>query len=56
MKNRPIDSAKRAYSSPSIRPMGRVENLTRWIGGKWGEFFNGQGTGWNPWAPPGGGS
>lgn len=48
--------AKKPYSTPSIEPKGRVEEITRWIGGWWGEFFHGQGSGWNPWSRPGGGS
>lgn len=56
MKEAQSNCAKRAYSAPRIQPKGRVEDLTRWIGGKWGEFFNGQGSGWNPWASPGNGS
>lgn len=47
---------KRIYETPKIEVQGRVEDLTQWIGGRWGEFFNGQGSGWNPWSPPGGGS
>lgn len=47
---------KRVYSTPTIRVQGRVEELTRWIGGNWGEFFGGQGSGYNPWARPGAGS
>ncbi len=43
----------RTYETPSIEVQGRVEELTQWIGGRWGEFFNGQGSGWNPWANPG---
>ena len=47
-------SLKKPYASPTITPQGRVEDLTQWIGGQWGEFFNGQGSGWNPWKTPGG--
>lgn len=53
--NRPART-KKAYSTPSIRSRGRLEDLTRWIGGPWGEFFSGQGAGWNPWGNPGTGS
>ena len=55
-KNESTDdmSEKKPYVSPTITPQGRVEDLTQWIGGRWGEFFNGQGSGWNPWATPGG--
>jgi hypothetical protein len=45
---------KKVYVTPSITAQGRVEDLTQWIGGRWGEFFNGQGSGWNPWKSPGG--
>lgn len=40
---------KKEYVSPSVSEQGRVEDLTQWLGGRYGEFFNGQGAGWNPW-------
>lgn len=50
------DSQKKNYTHPTVTEGGRVEELTRWVGGRWGEFFGGQGSGWNPWTNPGGGS
>lgn len=47
---------KKSWTSPAVKPQGRVEDLTQWIGGLWGEFFGGQGSGWNPWKQAGGGS
>jgi len=49
-KHNETTEAKRPYEAPKFEVQGRVEDLTQWIGGRWGEFFNGEGTGWNPWA------
>ena len=43
---------KKAYDPPTLVELGSVENRTQWIGGLFGEFFGGQGTGWNPWSVP----
>ena len=45
----PTRSEKKEYVCPDVSEQGRVEDLTQWLGGRWGEFFNGQGSGWNPW-------
>lgn len=40
---------KHSYQAPKVTDQGRVEDLTQWVGGLWGEFMAGQGSGWNPW-------
>ena len=45
--------AKRPYVAPEVVDYGTVEKITGWVGGPWGEFFGGIGTGWNPWQQPG---
>lgn len=52
----PSDKQKKQYIPPKITIYGKVEDLTGWIGGPWGEFFNGPISGWNPGEEPGGGS
>ena len=40
---------RKQYTTPRLVEHGSIENITGWIGGPWGEFFSGQGSGWNPW-------
>jgi hypothetical protein len=56
IQNERFAGSKRPYSTPTIQSRGRIEEMTRWVGGRWGEFFSGQGSGWNPWQAPGTGS
>jgi hypothetical protein len=42
---------KKAYVAPQLIELGEVEKMTQWLGGPYGEFFGGQGTGWNPFEP-----
>ena len=46
---------KKHYVSPTITPQGRVEELTKLIGGRWGASLSPQGLAgpWNPWKTPG---
>ncbi len=44
---------KKVYSAPQLVEHGSIESITGWIGGPWGEFFGGQGSGWNPYKKPG---
>jgi len=48
----PESKLKKRYSSPKITTYGKVEEITGWIGGPWGEFFNGPISGWNPGDDP----
>lgn len=43
---------KKPYSPPKLVVRGSVEKLTGWIGGPWGEFLGGEGSGFNPWKDP----
>lgn len=43
---------RNTYTAPKLTVYGTVEKLTGWVGGPWGEFLGGQGSGWNPWACP----
>ena len=45
------EPGKKGYETPKIEVQGRVEDLTQWINGSWGEFFSGDQGGWNPWTP-----
>ena len=51
-KKLPKHKNKKAYSPPQLTVHGSVEKVTGWVGGPWGEFFGGQGGGWNPWGNP----
>jgi len=44
-------AGKLPYQRPELTELGPIEVVTRWIGGPWGEFFGGQGSGWNPTKP-----
>ena len=47
---------RKSYSSPTIEPKGRVEDVTRWGNGWWSLLLGQQDKTWNHWATPGGGS
>ncbi len=40
---------KKPYITPDLIEHGSIEKITGWVGGPWGEFLGGQGSGWNPW-------
>jgi len=42
-------AGKKTYVAPELTEHGSIEKITGWVGGPWGEFFGGQGSGWNPW-------
>ena len=47
----PKSDLKKEYNSPKITTYGKVEEITGWLGGPWGEFFCGPISGWNPGDP-----
>lgn len=47
-------TGKKPYVAPELVEHGSIEKITGWVGGPWGEFFGGQGSGWNPWKQKGG--
>ena len=49
-------SEKKSYAPPRLKDYGPINEVTGWIGGRFGEFFGGEGTGWNPYKDPPSGS
>ena len=47
------ETPKKHYESPILEEHGRIEDLTGWVGGPWGEFLGGPVTGYNPVVRPG---